>query len=442
MATYTAVVNELKTILPEVLPIISTSTSSSETTYLADTLLIDPSGVHLTADEYNDGWIELPDTATAADRERRIGGNSGASLDRTNGYVYPVAAWSAAPDAVAYRIWCGIRPRDAFNLWTAVLQNLLIPDYGSFNRFTDEDCETSGVTNYTVSGAGAITKVTTAINVHSGVQSMFFNAATAGEYVESPSIRVIPDETYFGSCIARADAGTVSFAVWDKTNDAEIDSGNRLSHSLESFMSMQRTFSTPSTCEEISYRVYCTGSSDDIYIDRFHGPYKATDTLLNAPASLTRDVDFRKLLFARYATSYSSGIYDAGSRIYEPTGYIRDRDFYLRSAVGQANPVRVEFNVELPMQELWLETLRVASDFTTPAFTAAGESLTTNVDTRLCALYWAKSILENVSGNYDWVGMRMGKVQAELAPLMVDFVEDAETPTQPTPLPLRRFGGL
>ncbi len=78
--------------------------------------------------------------------------------------------------------------------------------------------------------------------------------------IEGPNVRVVPGQTYFGSVILRADVGgPMYFAIWDVTNNAEIENANRVSSSLERYMSLQRTFTVPTTCEEIEFRVYSHG---------------------------------------------------------------------------------------------------------------------------------------------------------------------------------------
>ena len=63
---------------PWLIPTIGTTSAAGNVAYLIDTVLwTDTSSVNLTAQSLNGLWILWPDTVTATDRERRVGGNSG-----------------------------------------------------------------------------------------------------------------------------------------------------------------------------------------------------------------------------------------------------------------------------------------------------------------------------------------------------------------------------
>ena len=422
---------EVGKIAPWVFPLVSTCSATGGTTQLTDIYqLTDSNSDVFSADTLTTMWIFRPDAGTATDRERRVGGNSGSALVTTTGFLYQGGtAWAVAPaSAEQYEIHA-IRPKTTFDILVRTMDEFYQATLVPISRFTDADMQTSGTTNYSISGAGSLSKVTTASNVHSGSQSLFLNAGTAGEYAESPSIRVQPGKQYFASSVFRVDAGTGSFAVWDKTNDVEI--GTRLSHSLEAFMSVQRTFTAPTGCEEVSFRIYATGSADDIYIDCFHGPFKSDDGVMNAPSWLKRDSQFRKLLTADYLGQYASGVYDANTRRFDE---ILRRYYSLRVNSYAANPYKIEFrNTYLPMQELWVEGIRKASDVTTFAFTAAGETApTTEIDKHTLALAWARNIARHVLSyrpDDDEAKATLGQCNDELEPLMQDYIFDLETPT-------------
>ena len=382
---------------PWLIPVSAGTSEASQTTYLVDVdVWKDPSTVGISAKSANNMWIFRPDAAAVGDRKRRVGGNSGSPIDITNGYIYPIVAWTNAPSTEQYDIFA-IDPQICFNLLVQSMEQFWIPDYSPLQMFADADMQTSGTSNYSLSGAGAMSKVTAAANNHVGAQSMFFNAGTASEILTGPSVKVIPGETYFASALFRVDAGGPAYLdIYDVTNSAVIDSSGRVGHSLERFMSVQRSFTAPSTCEEVALRIVVTGATDDVYVSAFNGPYKSSDRGINAPSTLQNDVRLRKLLYADYADQYASGVYDADSRSYYeiPRNY-----FNVRAAHHHANPYRIEFRpgFSIDQRELWIEHLRRASDVVTLAWTAAGETAPTiPIEKRLIALDSMRRICKHI----------------------------------------------
>ena len=386
--------DELATILPWTLPVISTCSGAGTATTLIDAaLLIDKSttGGRWSADSFNGLWIYRPAAAGVGDRQRNVK-DSGLAIS-TGTLTQAGNDWAVSPASSERYLIATLQPRILYNLLVTVMRELKVPAMGPLRRFTDADMEDSGTASYSISGAGALTKATAAANVFSGGQSLFLNAATAGEYVESPSLVVQAGQLYFASCIARVDAGgPFAFAIWDKTNDAEIENANRVSHSLEAFMSIQRTFTPPSTCEEVALRGYVTGATDDVYIDCFQGPWYAGDRTMRLPTWLTNLGDFRSLRVARYAHQVSTGLYDAASAVYVDE-LQRPSDYQVRTGPVDASIGRLEWSTTPPLAELWMEGLRSANDIWAFPFTAAGETAPTpNLKRRHVALAWARAI--------------------------------------------------
>ena len=439
-------------ILPWLINRISTCSATGATTYLTDTKEIN-SGVLMTDSQWNGLRVYLPAAGTATDRVRRVGGNNGNGLVFATGYLYPTVAWGSAPQSGdRYEIWT-MDPQTAFNIAKSSLHRFNIPVTLPLTVLPDGDMESSGTTNHHIyaSGGGAatgtITKVSTAGNVNLGRQSLFFNAGGVGEYYESDPVRVAEGQQYFQSCNIRVDAGgPFYFAIYDATNGAEIDSGSRLSTSHEGFRSLKRTFTPPSGCEEVTLRVYCTGSSDDAYINFFSGPWKASDRLFNTTSLITRASQIRKLLQAEYQYESPAGVRDATSRAYIE----RDRfsiDYVTRINTAAANPSRIELRPgsSMPLEEVFYEAVVRADSYYTLAFTAAGEAAPdVNIDKRLWAIAWAVDLCDHIiSGGSADNAVRESKaeVEAELALLMADFEQnDAETPSLPPEMPLRTLG--
>ncbi len=404
--TYTALRAEERRIAPFLIPRISTFTSNGTTAYGIDTAMwTDVSAVALTAKSASGMYLLRPTAVAAGDRVRRVTGNSGSPLDLTNARIYVDRVWTNAPTQGEVYELHSIDPNDEHDLRLMSLESFLIPAYAPLGPASqgdsDWDMHETGATNYTVSGAGSATKVTTVANVDFGIQSLFFNAGTASENVKTVTSRVTPGQTYFASAIYRVDVGGPAyFVLWDETNNAEIENSGRIGHSLEQFMSVQRTFTTPETCEEISRRIYVTGNTDDVYIAAFTRPVKASDRFAYLPSYVTRDVDFRKLYFARYAQPVNGTggtVYDFQSRYFSEDWH-DGHEFNTRFNLQDANPGRIENpRGSWPMQEAWVEVIRKESEVTALAFTAAGEtSPTTNLPKHHLALENVRRICESI----------------------------------------------
>lgn len=379
-STQAAARSSLRLFAPWLIPVKSTFSANGNVAYGVDTVLFKEATVQtLDANQYDGMWLFRP-AADTADRIRRISGgsgNSGNGLDLANGRIYVNSDWSDAPDSgEAYEIHA-IHPEETFRiLRDDVLHNFHVPVIGPVMAFTDADMQESGTTSYTLSGAGSLSKVSTAANVHNGRQSLFFNAGTAGESVSSPAVRVHEGQQYFASVILRVDAGgPFYFAIYDNTNGAEIDSSDRVSSSHEGFMSLQRTFTPPSGCEEVLLQVIGTANTDDAYIQGFFGPFKASDRLFDLPSWIERSSELQKLLYADYQYQVEAGVYDANSRAHvEHERFYAD--YHVRINNDAAHPSRIEFapNSSLRLAEMWAEALKPVDTHVTVLFTAAGET--------------------------------------------------------------------
>lgn len=446
MATQEDLFVELSTIAPWAVPIISSATANGGVQTIIDaSLFMNPNANFLTPNSGVGSWMFRPTAVAVADRERQIGGAIPIVL-ASGTITHDQTAYTNVLNAGVQYLITTLQPALLFRLLQVTMRNFLQATYGPLPIFTDADMEATGTTAYTISGLGVLAKVTDAANVNSGTRSMFIDAGTAGEYMEGPSVVVVPSQDYFASVTFRVDAGGPGiFAIWDKTNDVEIQSSGRLSHALERFMSCQRTFKTPADCNEVALRVYTTTISDDIYVDGFNGPHKATDVQLPAPSYVTRESLLRKLHLARYLSQHSPDVYDARSRYYEPVD--RDR-FYLRADHHHANPYAVVFTRggSVPRGELWIETLRPAADVTAFAFTQAGwASPTSSLSLRMLGLAWAERVCRHVlSYKKDDPQAKdtLTDVIKELGPLMSDYQRDLESPTYAPRSPVMNMARL
>lgn len=450
MTTQSQLDDESSLILPWVFPYVSTCSATGDTTYLVDTnIWQDTNAIIYLSQSLNSCWIYRPDASAAGDRERQIGGNTGNALDLTNGRIYPIKAWTNAPANAERYLITTIQPTLLFNLSKAALHRFPLPTLRPLGVFSDSDMATSGTTNYTISGAGAISKVTAAANVNLGTQSLFFNAATAGEYVESPAIRVATGQQYFASVNIRVDAGgPFAFAIYDNTNGAEIDSSSRVSTSHEQWRSLRRLFTPPSGCEEVTLRVYCTNATDDAYINYFSGPWKSSDRVFNFTSLINRGSQVRKLLTASYQHDPSGNVRDATTRAYTEIER-RTLDYDVRVNLADVHPTRLEFKPysSVPLEELFIEQIIRADAYYTLAFTAAGEtSPDVAIDKRHWALARCRDVCTHVlSGDrgHEAAKASRDEIDAELEPLMKDYAQqDLETTAVPPRMAANRIGAL
>ena len=337
-----------------------------------------------------------------------------------------------------YEIW-RIRPQTAFDLLVRVMERFPQHVLDTPQMFADANMETAGVASWTASSGATLTKVTTAANVHMGTQALRIQADSTDDYAESASIKVIPGQTYYVSTIARADVGTVLLVVYDKTNSAEIESSSRVSHSLEKYMQLWRTFTVPSTCEEISVRLQLSGATDDGYFDRVSGPYLMGRGVIPAPSWMATGSNLGKLLTAKYERTYANGVNDAESRVFSAP-WQRGPEYTTRLIHQDANQYRIELSRPIPQAEIWLEATRPAADFTTFVFTAAGEtSPTTSIPKDLLALRWLEEICEHVldfeePSLHDEAAETLTKIRSgisanSLAQKMREYTADLVTPS-------------
>lgn len=446
MSDYESLRAETRRLAPWLAPVIGTYSALGSTTTGIDTFYFQDANTNLQTPEDLAGyWILRPDAAVAGDRERQIDTVALA----TGTITHRGAAYTNAPaSAEQYEIWLR-RPKDAFDELVSVMENFQVPTYQALPAFTDADQETSGVGSWTASAA-SLTKVTTAANVPAGNTQSLRTLLTGAGYAESVTFVVVPGQTYRISVPCRVDVGGPAILVaWDKTNDAEIESSLRVSHSLERFMVLMRSFTTPSTCKLAAVRLQGTANLDDIYWGAVHGPWLATDDNFNAPSWLNRASDLRKLMTARYTLSYDEGVYDAASRVFNQEFY-PGRDYALRSAPAQANPYRIEMTERARHRwandERWVEALRPAADLYTLAFTAAGETAPAmNIDKRFLSLEWVAAQCQAALAQgkqADQAGATLKRIAPELDGLRQNYLSDLQTPVIRDDVGLYRMTGF
>lgn len=441
-------------IAPWVYKVISTMTGTPTTAYGVDsTKFTDSNGDYLNAKSMVGEWIFRP-ASTTTERERRIGGNSGAPIDyAANARFYhggPV--WTGAPVAGdAYEIH-KLRPTESFNLLNECLAELLVATVQEIPMGTDFDMETAGVTNWTASNltGGSSIKTTTAGKVYSGTQSLRVLLSGASGYYQSATITagIIPGKQAWVSGKIQVDtAGPFFITAYDVTNSAVIATSPTTL--LENYVHIEKQYQIPATCEQVAYRLTGTANLDDAYFGPIFHQVEGGRAPIDMPSWLTRSENLRKIMGAKYVSQYANGVYDAYSRVFTKP-YQQGRDYTLRVNPHYAHPYTLEWRDQPPRfgEELWMEALRPAKDVITLANTAAGESTSIPLDEHMLALMHLRKICISVLNSNPndqqaiatkaYIDGPKGKV-GPLASLLKDYERDLVTVQQePVVLPTYR----
>lgn len=302
--------------------------------------------------------------------------------------------WSDTTDLDYYII--GKLPWEVvFALGQRAFDELNQLDFGPLTILADGDMETSGVTNWTATNATR-TKDTTAIYAYSGVNTLKVTTSAANGYVLGATFYPLPGTSVYAGVVSACTAGDTARAVfYDVTHGTEF--GEVVTHSRERPMYMLLSGSVPSGCTEATVKLGGVGNGDIIYFDSVVGPWTTSDMIMNAPSGMDQDWRFRKLREATFLRGdTSSNVWDASSRVF--FDWKKGADFSLLPYHGATNPYQVQLTRQPSSNGLWVEYFRRASDFTTLADTAAGESISTKLPKELVLAKWAVLICEAVLG--------------------------------------------
>src|SRR5512146_65778 len=359
-------------------------------------------------------YIFLPDSATAADREKPAGALTVATGVVANaGIAYAGTAPTSGDQCELLQY---ISPTQLFNVvvskFKALNETVLMP----LGSFADSDMETSGVTNWTASSS-ALSKVTSSAHVLTGRQSLFVNLSGANGYAESPAVAASPQANIWVSAMAQPNGGTATLTLWDNTNSASISSttytGQRWGH-------MWLSSGIPDTCYSITVRVGGTGASDDIYVDHVSGPFDTSSDLnIVAQSWLNEPWRLRKLRQAHYiGQRLGNQVEEGSSRTFNDWALHEEIAFNVTPA--DVNPGVIQLRKFPPSGDLWIEADRSVNDLvsTTWANTAAGEAYTVAVADRLivleCSLAVCDYILAKNDKNTD-IAVAGARIARELA---------------------------
>lgn len=129
---------------------------------------------------------------------------------------------------------------------------------------TDGDMETSGISNWTISGAGTVSKATSGFAIMRGSQCLRVQNAAVDEHVQSASVACRNNTAYLVLAKVRASSGTAELVAYDVTQSAEIDS-ETWGEVGEGILYLY--FETPSACEQIAVRLQGQEATADCYWD-------------------------------------------------------------------------------------------------------------------------------------------------------------------------------
>lgn len=358
----------------------ATVTDTSATTYLVDSAnWSDAGSVFISPQRAQGMWLLLPNASSASDRVRRI-----ESIDVATHRVTVDYAWSTPPSTNdPYEIH-SVDPVEEFGLLLNVMRRKYMPYYTPLERFTNANLQS--VTGWSAVGGGTFTLDTTTANIQTGASSGLWSPSSSSSYLKTPAFRIDPQASEFVSVNLKVNTGgPIYLALWDETNNAEIQNSARNSSSVPYFNTMQRNFETPSGCYSATVRLYCTNATDRVSVDYCNGPWNPNDRVIDLESYVTHADQVRTVQTAWYSTAVNSlnGVFNAFSRTYDKPliGPPKGRDYTVRIDPAAANPTKLELNYNrvLPARERWMEVLRRADDFTTFTFDAAGETVTCNL---------------------------------------------------------------
>ncbi len=266
-------------------------------------------------------WItdeHIGDVVTCNGKTMTVTGNTGSVLTGAswsgggnpgNGYPYSIGA--IVPADCQYEIHRSLAPPRLKECLNRALRSMRRQWFGGFTELTDGDMETAGVTNWTASNSTP-TKITTAVYVRNGAQSLRVLNTLALGYVQSASMPVIEGQTWLVPAYARCAVGTATLIPWDVTNGAAISTtGDGWSTDESAWTELGGEITIPSGCESMAIRLRGTGATDDIYWDSVL-PIDTQQAIIKLPSWLTQEDYLLGLFSFPQGKSASGGGYEVG----------------------------------------------------------------------------------------------------------------------------------
>ena len=334
-------------------------------------------------------WIFRP-TVVAADRERQV-----ASIAPSTGVVTQ-SGLNYTDTTIKLVEWMsGIRPSELFNLLLAAMEEqpmIHLTPLTSIPTASDPIFETTTTTNWT--GANStLSKITTAAQLPGDTLRGLRVLLTAdGGYAQSPTLRGTAGNSVRADVTVRADVGTAELVAYDVTNTVEF--GTASTYAGERSAHLWNVSTLPSGCEEYAWRIGGVLDTADTYWANPSFVNLSADYNFFAPSFLDDEFRFRKLRQAlyRHPIASNSNADDYFSRDFQDWDLFTD--FHLIAQHQVANPYMIQLRRNLPSAQMFIESLRKASDFTTFTDDATGEALTTTAPVNQLVARWAIKVCQ------------------------------------------------
>ena len=369
---------------------------------------------------YRGYYLYMPDD-TAADQVRKI-----ASHVASTGVVTTAGpAWGVTTD-LDYEVVGLLHPDEINNAIIRALNRIYFETAVPLSpEITDGDMDANNTTSWTSVGTpNTKSKVTTAAKVFSGIRSLRVLNDTAGEGVQSTTVRGFStngNERVYVSAVVHCDVGTAELHLYNVTGSASIAS---VTSTEEGWAHLWLDVdSLPTGCEEIAVQMIGTQDTADLYwshvvLYRMDRMQLALPTWCDDTWKLSR---LREMRYGKNISNQSRGGYDdATSRV--PHDWYQPSMFALEPYHLEANPYAVQLFRPLPRNELWVQGQRPWSDL---------ETLSTDASTTLAPLELlyayakeelAKVLYKRYPSDARWLAL-LTEASAEV---------DAETRSRPT----------
>lgn len=176
-----------------------------------------------------------------------------AAYDASAGEFTPSLDWTdGGTDPTTFDIYLqGLRIATLKDAVNRALRKMYYEQVTPLTLITDGDMETSGTSSWTDSSASS-SKVTAAVNVHTGNQALFVDNSGADGYSQSVSVPTIPSAGYILQARVSAVSGTAELVAYDVTNGAEITTET---YEGRSWGTVNFGFVAPSDCRQIAVRL-------------------------------------------------------------------------------------------------------------------------------------------------------------------------------------------
>lgn len=213
--------------------------------------------------DYLNAWINIVSTDASGPAWGEWARVTDADFDNDELNIAP--SFTATPQSgQEYEVHYDMHPDSINDLIDEIMENLEYQILVPITLITDGAMELSGTANWGSGVNSSYAKDTT--TVRHGKQSLKVTANAAAGYRESVTVNVTPSTTAIVSSdlyISNNDEGAKVY-LWDKTNDAEIESGTA---NVVGWSNITFTAAIPATCEEVAIRLEATNLGDIIYFD-------------------------------------------------------------------------------------------------------------------------------------------------------------------------------